>query len=311
MLNHNQKLDIVSIRDFSKEKVLEIIKLAKTLEEHPRPELLQNKIVSILFFEPSTRTRLSFVSAAERLGAQILNFDSVVGTSVTKGETLADTIKMVDCYSDVIVMRHPHDGAARFVADISDISVINAGDGSNQHPTQTLLDLYSIMKKRKSLEGLKIGFVGDLKYGRTVHSLSMALAWFGAKMYFISPEALKMPSYLISSLKKQKVDYEELSDYKEILKDLDVLYMTRIQKERFADEMEYQKLKGIYVIKAKDLIGNCKDDLMLMHPLPRVDEIAIDVDETPYAYYFKQAQNGLYVRQALLALCLEKHGALV
>lgn len=308
MSKTKKKLDIVSMKDFSKQSILEILELAKIMEINSYPSLLEDKIISIVFIEASTRTRLSFCSAAQRLGAKLINFDAPIGTSLNKGETLADTVRMLDYYSDLIVLRHFFDGAARFVSNISKKPVINAGDGTNQHPTQTLLDLYSIQKKRKTLEGLKIGFVGDLKYGRTVHSLSEALALFGAEMYFISPESLKLPDYLFNNLQNKGIKSFQLDQYEDILPELDVLYMTRIQKERFIDEMDYEKVKGSYIIQAKDLDGKCKKELMILHPLPRVDEIAVDVDKTSHAYYFQQAENGIFVREALLVKCFEKEG---
>lgn len=297
--------DIISMRDLTKSEIEEILDMAKELEENPKPELLKGKVISSLFFEPSTRTRLSFYSAAQRLGAQVLGFDSPDGTSMKKGESLSDTIKMAEAYSDVIVMRHPLNGAARVAAETSKIPVINAGDGSNQHPSQTLLDLYTIKKERGSLDKLKIAFVGDLKYGRTVHSLSKALTHYDAEMYFVAPESLQMPKYILDDMDKAGIKYHIIEDFRDILNKIDVFYMTRVQKERFPDEEEYQKVKGIYVINKENIIGKCKDEMIIMHPLPRVDEISTDLDETKHAKYFEQAANGVPTRQAMLAKVLK------
>lgn len=306
----SSRKDIISMNDLSKAEIIHILKTAKELEENPQPELLKGKVVSTLFFEPSTRTRLSFWSAAERLGAQVLGFDSPAGTSKSKGESLADTIRMAEAYSDVIVIRHPNDGAARLSAEVSKAPVINAGDGSNQHPTQTLLDLYTMQKEREligeTLEEMKVAFVGDLKYGRTVHSLAKALSHFNAEMYFVAPEQLQMPEYILEDLKESGITYHLHDHYEEIINQLDFFYMTRIQRERFPDDEEYQKVKGVYVISKESLEGKCKDSMKILHPLPRVDEIATDLDDTKYAKYFEQAANGVPTRQALLALCLSK-----
>lgn len=296
--------DIISMRDLSKDEILHILNTAKELEENPNPDLLRGKVVSTLFFEPSTRTRLSFWSAAQRLGAQVLGFDSPDGTSQKKGETLKDTIRMAAAYSDVIVMRHPNDGAARLAAEVSDVPVLNAGDGSNQHPSQTLLDLYTISKEFDSLEDKKIAFVGDLKYGRTVHSLAKAMSHFNATMYFVAPDSLQMPEYILADLKKAGIEYELYENYEEVLDKIDIFYMTRIQRERFPDEDEYEKVKGVYIIKKDDIVGKCKDDMIILHPLPRVDEIDEDLDDTKHALYFKQAANGVPTRQAMLSLAM-------
>ena len=297
--------DIISMRDLTKSEIEEILEMAKELEENPKPELLKGKVISSLFFEPSTRTRLSFYSAAQRLGAQVLGFDSPDGTSMKKGESLSDTIKMAEAYSDVIVMRHPLNGAARVAAETSKVPVINAGDGSNQHPSQTLLDLYTIKKERGTLDTLKIAFVGDLKYGRTVHSLSKALTHYDTEMYFVAPESLQMPKYILDDMDKAGIKYHIIEDFRDILNKIDVFYMTRVQKERFPDEEEYQKVKGIYVINKENIIGKCKDEMIIMHPLPRVDEISTDLDETKHAKYFEQAANGVPTRQAMLAKVLK------
>lgn len=296
--------DIISMRDLSKEEIVHILNTAKDIEENPNSELLKGRVVSTLFFEPSTRTRLSFWSAAQRLGAQVLGFDSPDGTSAKKGESLSDTIRMAASYSDVIVMRHPNDGAARLAAEISSVPVLNAGDGTNQHPSQTLLDLYTIQKEFGKIEGTTVAFVGDLKYGRTVHSLVKALTHFGAKMYFVAPEMLQMPKYILDDLDKEGIEYTMLSDYREIMGEVDVLYMTRIQRERFPDDEEYEKVKNVYILTKDDVVGQAKEDMIILHPLPRVNEISTDLDDTKHCLYFKQAANGVPVRQALLSLAL-------
>ncbi len=296
--------DIISMRSLTKEQIEKILEMAKRLEENPQPELLKGKVVSALFFEPSTRTRLSFYSAAQRLGAQVLGFDSPDGTSLKKGESLSDTIRMAEAYSDVIVMRHPLDGSAKLAAEASRVPVINAGDGSNQHPSQTLLDLYTIKKERGSLDKLKIAFVGDLKYGRTVHSLSKALTHYDAEMYFVAPESLQMPKYVLEDMDRAGIKYHIVEDFRDILAEVDVFYMTRIQKERFPDEEEYNKVKGVYIINKDNILDKCRDEMIIMHPLPRVDEISTDLDETKHAKYFEQAANGVPTRQAMLATVL-------
>ncbi|MAG08314.1 aspartate carbamoyltransferase [Candidatus Woesearchaeota archaeon] len=297
--------DIISIRDFSKEDLLYILDISKKFEKDYDSNLLNGHILATLFFEPSTRTRLSFSSAMSRLGGKVIGFDNPASTSVSKGESLLDTIKIVEGYSDIIVMRHPIDGAARFAAETAKIPIINAGDGVNQHPTQTLLDLYTIQKSFGKLENLNIGFVGDLKYGRTVHSLAHALSHFKAKMYFISPPQLKMPKDDLEQLDKEKIKYTEGKDLSKVANKLDILYMTRIQKERFPDPIEYQKLKGCYRID-KTFLENTKKGLKVMHPLPRVDELCSSCDGTEKAIYFEQAHNGVTVRMALLSLLLKK-----
>jgi len=297
--------DILSIRDFSKEELLYVLSVAKKMEARKQPNLLKGHILGTLFFEASTRTRLSFTSAMERLGGEVLGFDSTASSSIKKGESLWDTIKMAAQYVDVVVIRHPVEGAARLAAEASSVPVINAGDGSNQHPTQTMLDLYTILKEKGKLENLNIGFVGDLKYGRAVHSLVTAMSHFNAKMFFIAPEALQIPDEYTEELREKKIKYVKETDLLRQCKELDVIYMTRIQKERFADPMEYEKFKGVYQI-GKELLSHCKKDVKVMHPLPRVDEIKRDLDDTENAVYFKQAGYGVPVRQALLALVLGK-----
>jgi aspartate carbamoyltransferase catalytic subunit len=256
-----------------------------------------------LFFEPSTRTRLSFESAMTRLGGGVIGFSEPATTSLKKGETLWDTIKMVEKYADVITMRHPVEGAARVASEATGLPVINGGDGANQHPTQTLLDLYTIKKAKGKFDGLNIGFLGDLKYGRTVHSLAIALSHFNATMYFISPEALKMPDSYLEELGAKKTKYYEEADLMKSVGKLDILYSTRIQKERFPDPMEYKKYAGIYKLD-RSILPHVKPSLKIMHPLPRVDELNQELDTTSHALYFEQAGNGIPVRQALLSLVM-------
>lgn len=294
-------MDIISIRDLSKDDLLAILAAAKKLEHKPIPNLMKGKVMATLFFEPSTRTRLSFMSAMERLGGQVLGFENTEVTSVKKGETIWDTLKMVEQYADVIVQRHPIEGSARLAAEAANVPVINAGDGANQHPTQTLLDLYTIRKEKGKLDNLNIAFVGDLKYGRTVHSLCIALSHFKTKLYFIAPKALQMPKDYLDDLDKKKIPYVIEEDLLKVARELDIIYMTRIQKERFPDPVEYNKLKGVYQID-KSLLEHTKKDVRIMHPLPRVDEISKDLDEFPQAAYFRQAGNGIPIRQAIIAL---------
>src|SRR3989344_844041 len=295
--------DIISIHDFSKQELLFIIKVSKLMEKKPKPDLLKNRILATLFFEPSTRTRLSFTSAMEQLGGKVMGFASGSVASLKKGETLWDTIKMVENYADAIAIRHPLEGSARLAAEASSKPVFNAGDGSNQHPPQTMLDLYTIQKVKGRLNNLSIGMLGDLKYGRTVHSLTVALSHFNPTFYFIAPQALQMPQSYLDELKEKKIKFFIESNLRKVSKKLDVLYATRIQKERFPDPVEYEKYKGIYRLDAS-LLPNIKKDLKIMHPLPRVDEIDKSLDKTDHAVYFKQAANGIYVRKALLALLL-------
>ena len=300
---------IISMNDMSKEEILNILELARKIDETPDDEKLKflyGKIIATLFFEPSTRTKMSFESAAQRLGAQVLQLPPVEQSSLKKGESFRDTIKMVEAYSDLIVVRHPLDGAARLADETSKKAIINAGDGSNQHPSQTLLDLYTILEEKGSLENLEIAFVGDLKYGRTVHSLVKALTHFNPKIYFIAPQILQMPQYLLDELNKNNIKYEVLEDFRECLDKIDVFYMTRIQKERFPDIEDYEQVKGIYVINKENILGKCKDDMIILHPLPRVDEISTDLDDTKHALYFKQARNGIPVRQAMMMTVLGK-----
>ncbi len=301
--------DIISMNDMSKEEILEILEVAEKIEktsEEEKLNFLKGKIIATLFFEPSTRTKMSFESAAFRLGAQVLQLPPLELSSVKKGESFSDTIKMVESYSDVIVVRHPNDGAARLASTTSRKPVLNAGDGSNQHPSQTLLDLYTIKDEKGTLNNLSIAFVGDLKYGRTVHSLVKALTHFNPVIYFVAPKILQMPSYLIDDLDKNNIKYEILEDFRDCLDKIDVFYMTRIQKERFPDIEDYEKLKGVYVINKKNILGKCKEDMIILHPLPRVDEISTDLDDTKHALYFKQAKNGIPIRQAMMMKVLDK-----
>ncbi len=294
---------LVSINDYSKEEIIRILDLAETFEAQPRQEILKGKVIASLFFEPSTRTRLSFESAAMQLGASVIGFSSAATTSVQKGETLNDTILTVSNYSDLIVMRHPVDGAARYASEVAPVPIINAGDGANQHPTQCLLDLYSIRKTQGTLDNLDITFVGDLKYGRTVHSLTMALCHFNTRFHLVSPPELKLPSAVKRHIKDAKLQYEQYTDMSEVIPKSDILYMTRIQRERFPDPLEYERVKNSYNL-VNCMLGNGKPNLKILHPLPRVNEIHTDVDSNPMAYYFQQAQNGIYVRQALMASIL-------
>lgn len=291
---------LVSISDYSKEEILEILHLAAEFEAEPNRRSLAGKVIATLFFEASTRTRLSFETAVNRLGGRIIGFSDATTSSSVKGETLHDTIRMVACYADAIVMRHPLEGAARYASEISPVPIINAGDGANQHPSQTLLDLYSILKTQGALENLKICLVGDLKYGRTVHSLIMAMSHFNPTFRFIAPDELQMPDEYKQFCKKNGIPYEETNELIGNFDDADILYITRVQKERFLDLIEFERVKNVYTLK-KNMLGHSKPNLKIMHPLPRVNEIDQDVDESPKAYYFQQAQNGLYVRQAIVS----------
>ncbi|MEC4727627.1 aspartate carbamoyltransferase [Shewanella sp. D64] len=295
--------DIISITDLSRAELELIVSTANELKQHPRPDLLKNKVIASCFFEASTRTRLSFETAVQRLGGSIIGFPDGGNTSLgKKGETLADSVQVISSYSDAFFMRHNQEGAARLASEFSSVPVINGGDGSNQHPTQTLLDLFSIYETQGTLDKLQVAFVGDLKYGRTVHSLTQALSLFDCEFHFVAPPALSMPEYIIDELREKGCTFTQYDSLDGVLTDLDILYMTRVQKERF-DETEYQHMKSSFILTAQMLEG-VKDNLKVLHPLPRVDEITTDVDSTPYAYYFQQAKNGVYARQALLALVL-------
>ena len=294
---------LISIDDLDKEDIIFILKKAETFESVAKGEIksniLEGKILANLFFEPSTRTRMSFEVAMKRLGGEVINMTAQEASSIAKGETLADTIKVVSKYSDVIVLRHPLEGAARFAAENSEVPIINGGDGAGQHPTQTLLDLYTIMKE-SSLDGIKIALVGDLKYSRTVHSLIKALTLFNIKIYLVSPETLALPEEFLEGLKNV-----EVAELKDVIDNVDVLYVTRIQKERFPDEEEYKKVAGSYKIDAS-ILKRVKDNLIIMHPLPRVDEIDVSVDNTKHAKYFEQAFYGVPVRMAILSEVLSE-----
>jgi aspartate carbamoyltransferase catalytic subunit len=300
MKPHWQGRDIISIRDFSRADIETVLEAAGRV--HADPDTLKNYVMASLFFEPSTRTQLSFTSAMERLGGRVIGFASSATTSQTKGETLQDTVRMAEGYSDVIVIRHPLDGSARLAADSASVPVINAGDGANQHPTQTLLDLYAIQRCHGQIDGLTVGLVGDLKYGRTVHSLATALRRFEQiRLRLISPPTLRMPPSVLHEL-AGAVDYQEEETLD--LSGLDVVYATRIQKERFPDIEEYEKVKGAYVID-REACRALRKDAIILHPLPRVDEIAREVDALPQAKYFEQAHGGIPVRMALLQLVLK------
>ena len=295
-----EKHNFVTIADLSKEKILYLIKMAQEFEKYPNREILKGKVVATLFFEPSTRTRLSFETAANRLGARVIGFADPKVTSGTKGETLKDTILMVSNYADVIAMRHYIEGAAQYASEIAPIPIINAGDGAHQHPSQCMLDLYTIYQTQGTLENLNIYLVGDLKYGRTVHSLIMAMRHFNPTFHFIAPKELAMPNEYKLYCKEHGIKYMEHTAFNEkIIADADIIYMTRVQKERFSDLMEYERVKNVYILKA-DMLKGVKSNMKILHPLPRVNEIAYDVDETPYAYYIQQAQNGLYAREAII-----------
>lgn len=295
-----EKHDFVTIADLSKEKIMYLMNMAQAFEMHPNREILKGKVVATLFFEPSTRTRLSFETAANRLGARVIGFSDAKVTSATKGETLKDTILMVSNYADVIVMRHHIEGAAQYASEIAPVPIVNAGDGAHQHPSQCLLDLYSIYKTQGTLENLNIYLVGDLKYGRTVHSLIMAMRHFNPTFHFIAPEELAMPEEYKLYCKQHGIKYIEHTDFNEdVIAGADIIYMTRVQKERFSDLMEYERVKDVYILK-NDMLGKAKENMKILHPLPRVNEIAYDVDENTHAYYIQQAQNGLYAREAIL-----------
>ncbi|MFO7616258.1 MAG: aspartate carbamoyltransferase [Bacteroidales bacterium] len=294
---------LVSINDYTPAEMLEILDLAFEFEKSPGQEILNGFVVATLFFEPSTRTRLSFESAVNRLGGRVIGFSDTSSTSVSKGETLKDTILTVSNYSDLIVMRHPLEGSAQYASEVSPVPVINAGDGAHQHPTQTLLDLYSIRKTQGRLENLKICMVGDLKYGRTVHSLLIALSAFQPVFTFIAPDELKMPDEYKILLDKQGIDYREHRDIGENLDDADIVYMTRVQRERFSDPLEYEKVKNVYILK-NSMLAKTKPTMKILHPLPRVNEINPDVDSNPKAYYFEQALNGVFTRMAIISKIL-------
>jgi aspartate carbamoyltransferase catalytic subunit len=294
---------LISITDYRKEDVVNVLDLAEEFELNKHKGVLKDKVVATLFFEPSTRTRLSFETAVNRLSGRIIGFSDSTFSSVTKGETLNDTIRIVSSYCDLIVMRHPLEGSARYASEVSKVPVINAGDGANQHPTQTMLDLYSIRKTQGSLDNINIFMVGDLKYGRTVHSLLMAMSEFKTTFHFISPEELKMPMEYKMHLKEVGLEFHEHKDFTGSVSEADIIYMTRVQKERFSDPIEYEKTKNAYILK-NEMIEKTKDTMKVLHPLPRVNEIDVDVDANPKAYYFEQALNGVFTRQAIISSIL-------
>lgn len=301
--------DILSAKQFNRGDIETVFKVAQKMEQFSSKkrwgDLLAGKLMASLFYEPSTRTRLSFETAMQRLGGSVITVSGMESSSLKKGETLEDTGRIIATYADVIAMRHPEIGSVEKLADGANIPVLNAGDGAGEHPTQALLDVYTIHKELGKLDGRRVAMVGDLKYGRTVHSLSMLLSHFGVELNFVSPAELKMPEYVCRSLKEKGVKYSETEDMSEAMKEADVLYMTRIQEERFEDEKEYEKYKGGYVL-TRDLIEERHPNLLVMHPLPRIWEIAQDVDGLPSAAYFRQVENGVSVRMALLALVLGK-----
>lgn len=294
---------LVAITDYNKDEMLQILELASEFEKNPHQNLLHGRVIATLFFEPSTRTRLSFESAVNRLGGNVIGFSDSSSSSVTKGETLKDTIMMVSNYSDLIVMRHPLEGSAKYASEVSSVPIINAGDGAHQHPTQTLLDMYSILKTQGRLDNLKICMVGDLKYGRTVHSLLIAMAQFNPVFIFIAPDELKMPDEYKSLLDKKGIEYHEYKELADNLNQADIVYMTRVQKERFSDPLEYEKVKNVYILR-NHMLADTKPTMKILHPLPRVNEINYDVDPNPKAYYFNQALNGVFTRMAIISKIL-------
>lgn len=305
MINTLYHRNVISISELDRNDLELIVHTAQSLKNHPRNDLLKDKLIASCFFEASTRTRLSFETAIQRLGGRIIGFPDAANTSmVKKGETLADSLRIITGYADALVMRHHREGAARLAADVSPVPVINAGDGANQHPSQTILDLFTIYETQGHLDNIKIAFVGDLKYGRTVHSLSEALCHYNAEIYLMSPESLAMPEYILDEYRNHNIKFHVCTRFDEIVPNVDILYMTRVQKERF-DETEYSHIRSKYILTPEELKG-AQSNLKVLHPLPRIDEITTDVDKTPYAYYFQQAKNGVYAREALLALVMNK-----
>lgn len=298
------KKSLVSISDLSKEEIVGLLYKAAEFEKNPNQRILQGKVVATLFFEPSTRTRLSFETAVNRLGGRVIGFSDAKTSSQSKGETLKDTIMMVSNYADVIVMRHYLEGAARYASEISPVPIVNAGDGANQHPSQTMLDLYSIYKTQGTLENQVITMVGDLKYGRTVHSLLEAMRFWKPRFNFVACEELKMPDKYKRFCEMHGIEYRETTDFsEEVINESDILYMTRVQGERFSDVLEYERTKSLYTLH-NDMLKSSKPNLKVLHPLPRITEISQDVDDNPKAYFFQQAKNGLYARQAILCRAL-------
>jgi aspartate carbamoyltransferase catalytic subunit len=296
---------IISIRDLTRRQLEEIVSRARQVKHEPQQRWLEGRVVASCFFEASTRTRLSFETAIQRQGGTIIGFADSINTSMgKKGETLTDSVRMISSYADAIVMRHPQEGSARLASEVATVPVVNGGDGANQHPSQTLLDLFTIHECQGTLEDLTVTFVGDLKYGRTVHSLAQALSLFNCRFQFIAPDALAMPGYLVRELDDRGIESRRVDALEEAIPESDIIYMTRVQKERF-DPTEYMHIASQYIL-TKDLLAAAPDHLRVMHPLPRVDEIPVEVDNTPFAYYFQQAENGVYARQALLALILNE-----
>lgn len=304
MSNTLYNSNIISIKDLSLDQIQLILKTAEGLKAKPGKKTLQDKLIAHCFFEPSTRTRLSFETATLRLGGQVIGFADAEATSTKKGETLTDSMKIISEYADLIVLRHPQEGTARLAAEVAEVPVINAGDGANQHPTQALVDLFTIQESQKKLNGINIALVGDLKYGRTIHSFAQACANFEVRLFLVSPEALTLPEQIFDLLKKRGVKCSFHHSIEEVINKVDILYITRIQQERFTEE-DYQLVKNQCILKP-EMLAKVKPNLKILHPLPRVDELAIAIDKTPYAYYFQQAANGVFVRQALLTLLLNK-----
>ena len=299
-----EKHDFVTIADLERDKIEYLLEMAQEFEKHPNRQLLKGKVIATLFFEPSTRTQLSFQTAANRLGARVIGFSDASTSSTSKGETLKDTILMVSNYADTIVMRHYIEGAAQYASEVAPVPIVNAGDGAHQHPSQCLLDLYSIYKTQGTLDNLNIYLVGDLKYGRTVHSLIMAMRHFNPTFHFVAPKELAMPNEYKLYCKEHGIKFQEHTAFNEkTIADADILYMTRVQKERFSDLMEYERVKNVYRLSA-DMLSQAKDNMKIMHPLPRVNEIAYDVDDDPHAYYIQQAKNGLFAREAIYCYCM-------
>jgi len=296
---------LISLEGLDREDILWLLDQAAKFEANPNRTILEGKIVATLFFEPSTRTRLSFETAVNRLGGRVIGFSDAATTSSSKGETLKDTIMMVSNYADLIIMRHYLEGAAKYASEVSPVPIINAGDGANQHPSQTMLDLYSMQKTQGRLDDLHIYLVGDLKYGRTVHSMLTAMRFFNPTFHFISPDELKMPEEYKQYCRNNNIRFEEHSCFDdEAIKDADIIYMTRVQRERFTDLMEYERVKDMFILR-NDMLAGAKPNMKILHPLPRVNEIAQDVDANPHAYYFQQAKNGLFVREALICNALQ------
>lgn len=298
------KKNLVSINDFTRDEILKITELAARFEADPTQQILAGKVIASLFFEPSTRTRLSFESAINHLGGRVIGFSEISNTSLSKGETFHDTIMTISNYCDMIVMRHHIEGAARYASEVSKVPVVNAGDGANQHPSQTLLDLYSIKKTQGGLDNINIMMIGDMKYGRTVHSLLQALSHFNTKFTFVAPEELRLPEEYKTFLTEKGIDFVEKHTIDDSINSADIVYMTRVQRERFSDPMEYERVKNVYILK-NSMLKDTKDNMRILHPLPRVGEIEADVDSNPKAYYFQQTENGVYTRMAIISYLLD------